>query len=80
MPNLMKIRSEGAELFHSDGQAARQTDLTKLMVAFVTSANEPKTGYAFVGNWYSTLQDLLHGKVSALEELQDVINDHILRG
>jgi len=34
----MKIRSVGAELFHSDGR----TDMTKLKVAFRNSANAPK--------------------------------------
>ena len=27
MPNLMKIRSVGAELFHADGRTDRQTDI-----------------------------------------------------
>jgi hypothetical protein len=31
----MKIRSAGAELFHAEKQTNRQTDLTKLMVAFL---------------------------------------------
>jgi len=34
----MKIRPVGAELFHADGQA----DRTKLIVAFLNSANAPK--------------------------------------
>jgi len=34
----MKIRLEGAELFHTDGQ----TDMTKLMVTFRNSAKAPK--------------------------------------
>jgi len=38
IPNLMKIRSVGAEMFHADGQ----TDVTKLIVAFRTFANAPK--------------------------------------
>jgi hypothetical protein len=41
----------GAKQFHSDGQAARHNDLTKLRVAFDTFANEHKTGYAFVDKW-----------------------------
>jgi len=34
----MKIRSVGAELFRSDGQA----DMTKLIVAFCNFSNAPK--------------------------------------
>jgi len=30
----MKILSVGAELFRADGQTDRQTDMTKLVVAF----------------------------------------------
>ena len=36
--NFMKIRPVGAELFHAD----RQTDMTKLIVAFRNFANAPK--------------------------------------
>ena len=32
--NFMKIRPVGAELFHADGRTDRQTDMTKLTVAF----------------------------------------------
>jgi hypothetical protein len=39
----MKIRPLGAELFHVDRWADGPTDLTKLMVAFHSFANEPKT-------------------------------------
>jgi hypothetical protein len=35
----MKIRPEGAELFHAD----RRTGMTKLVVAFHNFANTPKT-------------------------------------
>jgi hypothetical protein len=38
----MKIRSVGAELFHADGQTGRQTDITKLKVAFRNFAKAPK--------------------------------------
>ena len=34
----MKIRPQGAELFHADGQ----THMTKLIVAFHNFANTPK--------------------------------------
>jgi hypothetical protein len=36
--NLIKIRPVVAELFRADGQ----TDVTKLVVAFLSSANAPK--------------------------------------
>jgi hypothetical protein len=35
----MEIRSVGAELFHAD----RQTDMTKLIIAFHKYANAPKS-------------------------------------
>jgi len=38
----MKIRSVGADLIHADGQTDRQTDMTKLMVAFRNYARSPK--------------------------------------
>jgi len=38
MPNFMKIRPVGAELFHAD----RQTDITKPTVAFSNYAKAPK--------------------------------------
>jgi len=38
IPNFMKIRSVGADLFHADGR----TDMTKLIVACRNFANEPK--------------------------------------
>jgi Fe-S-cluster formation regulator IscX/YfhJ len=38
----MKIRPVGAELFHADGRTDRQTDMTKLIVAFSNFANAPK--------------------------------------
>ena len=42
----MKIRPEGAELFHADGrtdgQTDAQTDMTKLTVAFHNFANAPE--------------------------------------
>jgi hypothetical protein len=45
--NFMKIRRVGAELFLADGrtnrQTDRQTDLTKLAVAFRNFANAPKS-------------------------------------
>jgi hypothetical protein len=38
MPNFIKIRPVGAELFHADGQ----TDMTKLLVAFRSFTNAPQ--------------------------------------
>ena len=38
MPNLMKIRPVGAELFHPDGR----TDMMKLLIAFRDFAKDPK--------------------------------------
>jgi hypothetical protein len=38
----MKIHPLGAELFHEEGQTDRQTDKTKLKVAFRKFANAPK--------------------------------------
>jgi len=41
VPNFMKIRPVGAELFHADGQAHRQTYMTKLIIAFRNFVNAP---------------------------------------
>ena len=38
MPNFIKIRPVGAELFYADGQ----TDMTKLLVAFLSFTNAPQ--------------------------------------
>jgi hypothetical protein len=38
----MKIRPVGTELFHADRRTDRQTDMTKLIVAFRVFANAPK--------------------------------------
>ena len=53
MPNFIKIRPVGSELFHAYGQTDgwtdeqrnRQTDTTKLTVAFRNSVNTPKKDY-----------------------------------
>ena len=42
IPNLLKIRPVGAELFYADGQADKQTGMMKLIVAFRNYANAPK--------------------------------------
>ena len=38
----MKIRPVGAEFFQADGRTERQTDITKVIVAFRNFANAPK--------------------------------------
>jgi len=43
----MKILPVGAELVHADGWTDRQTDMTKLIVAFCNFANAPKINYAY---------------------------------
>jgi len=40
--NLIKIRSVGAQLFQAGGRADGQTDMTKLIVAFLNFANALK--------------------------------------
>jgi hypothetical protein len=42
----MTIRPVGAELFHAEGRTDRQTDMTKLIVAFRNFANAPKEKHA----------------------------------
>ena len=42
MSNFLKIRPEGAELFHADRGTDRRTDMTKLILAFRNFANPPK--------------------------------------
>jgi hypothetical protein len=43
--NFMKIRPMEAELVHADRQTDRQTDITKLVVAFRNFANAPKNEF-----------------------------------
>jgi len=47
MSNSMKIRPVRAELFHVDRKTDRQTDMTKLIVAFRKSANSPRNANTF---------------------------------
>jgi len=42
MPDFMKIRALGAELFHADRRGERQRDMTQLRVAFHNFASAPK--------------------------------------
>ena len=46
----MKICPVGDELFHANGRTKRQTDMTKLIVAFRNFANAPKKKY-FEASW-----------------------------
>jgi hypothetical protein len=39
---FIKIRPLGAELFHTEGRTDRQTDMTKLIVAFRNFVNAPE--------------------------------------
>ena len=45
--NFMKIRPVRSELFNAGGRTDRQTDTTKLKVAFRNFANVPKKNYTF---------------------------------
>jgi len=64
----MKIRPVGAELFHADRRAAgrrgRQTDITKLMVAFRNFAKTPNNGFDKIGIFF------LHWKLSRRQHPQ----------
>ena len=42
-PNFSKIRPVAAQLFHADGRTDGLTDMMKLIVAFRSFANAPKT-------------------------------------
>jgi hypothetical protein len=42
MSNFMKIFSVGAKLFHANRRTDRETDMTKLIVAFRNFASPPK--------------------------------------
>jgi len=47
MPNFMKIRPLGAEMYHADGR----TDMMKLTVAFHNFANMPNKVSIFMICW-----------------------------
>jgi hypothetical protein len=53
MSNFIKIRPVGAE-FHAGGRTDRQTDITKLIVAFRDFANAPNNVRAFFTGCGST--------------------------
>jgi hypothetical protein len=42
LSNFMKISLVGTDLFHEDGRTDRQTDMSKLIVVFLSFANGPK--------------------------------------
>jgi hypothetical protein len=44
----MQIRPVGAELFHTDRETDRRTDMTKLIVAFHNFTNAPKNSLHLV--------------------------------
>ena len=44
----MQIRPFEALLFHADRQLDRQTDMTKLIIAFLDFVNAPKDGNAVI--------------------------------
>ena len=56
IPNFMKIRPMGAELLRADrrtdGRGGKQTDMTKLMVAFRNFANAPDIGVDHIGMFF----------------------------
>ena len=45
--NCTIIRPVGADLFHADGQADIQTDMTKVIAAFNSFGNAPKIAAVF---------------------------------
>ena len=66
----MKIRPLGAELFHADGQTARKTDITMLIVAFRNFAKTPKN---------SVSSSYVHYEVPSITGVQGNIRTHITR-
>jgi hypothetical protein len=56
--NFMKIRPVVAELFHADGTTDRQTDMTKLTVAFRNFPNAPKNE----NSWKTIYDKLINSK------------------
>jgi hypothetical protein len=68
IPNIVKIRPEGAELFHAD----KRTEMTKLIVSFRNFANAPKYPLPTSHYVYATIkvltQALLKNQVQAILE------------
>jgi hypothetical protein len=48
MSDFIKIRPVWVELFQAGGQIDRQTDITKLIIAFGNFVNAPKNGYSSI--------------------------------
>jgi len=56
MKYFVKIRPMRVELFHSDRQADRRTDMKKLIVAFRNFPNAPKNNnFLCHGHWYKSV-------------------------
>jgi len=45
--NFKNMRPVDAELFHADGRTDRETDMSKVIVAFRNFANAPKTKVSY---------------------------------
>jgi hypothetical protein len=70
---LMKIRSLGAELFHTDGQTDRWTDredVTKLIVAFCNFAKALKNARSFI--YFHNMAVIISVKNRALLTLEPI--------
>jgi hypothetical protein len=64
----MKIHLLRAVLFHADGRTDRQVEVTKLIVAFLSSANVPKKE-AVEGIWIWRARERIHTHTHKLELL-----------
>jgi hypothetical protein len=62
--NFMKIRPVGAELFQADGQTDRQTDITKLIVAFrILQTHKIEMGIVQPTEGFTSLRSKNIGKI-----------------
>ena len=59
IPNLIKIRPVGVDLFHAGGR----TDMTKLIVAFHNLANAPKNRHAMARDRQKWRMTVLEAKI-----------------
>ena len=60
LPNFKKILLVGTELFHSDGQIDRRTDMTKLIGRFpanVLRESNKKIPYSTLWRWWHYMDD-----------------------
>jgi hypothetical protein len=69
----MKIRLDGAELFHADRQTDRQTDMTKLIFAFRNFANAPKIPQYIDSNYEDSVLLILKVSLLPFTSRHDVI-------